>query len=147
MRRKWMKQTAMALLAAMVIWAVGTIPAQAEPNWTRMSSSNFPSRIKSIEEPGGHPIARGKSACWGKWCVAIGNELPIARYSPVINAVPGAFVLWIRTLSCKNPIEGKKSCAMMFSHWPGDSTECQIRITMGNSFKTIWIKCPNISLE
>jgi len=147
MKQTLLKTSVLGILAGIAAWSVGAGPAQAEPNWTRMSSSSFPARVKSIEEPGGHPITREKSACWGKWCVGMGMALPVANYSPVVNVGPGAFVLWIRELSCRNPIAGTKSCAMMFSHWPGDSTECQVQITMGKSFKTIWIKCPNLSLE
>lgn len=44
----------MFFITAAFIFAVGTSPAQAEPNWMSFNESHFPSRVKSIDEPGGY---------------------------------------------------------------------------------------------
>ena len=112
-----------ALAAAMVLPG----PAQAEPSWTRLRASDFPSYVKAIEFPGGNVINSSGELCWGKWCVNIGPNKPSAVFNRFRRAgrLSGDSLIYIKGLACKNPVAGSVECRMSLLFRQGTTT-CRV---------------------
>ena len=137
-----------AVLIALAVLAVAPTPAQAEPNWARLRSVDFPARVKAIEFRSDFIMDERNAGRWGAWRVSFGSEPPVATWScdyacPNIN---------ISYLDCYNAVVGTRKCSIQLSKpLEANYLDCQLNIWKEGStaaLNRIGINCPkNLRLE
>ena len=159
-RRSFMTLVHSLILTLLVLvgLTLAPTPAKAEPNWTRMTQADFPSRVKAIVYPKGLVLDARRSMKFGVWRVQFGPRIPIGRiyfrglWRPAI--VIGNQDKNDNPLICSTSVVKEGPCEMTLGkNVDSSSIECWLEIYDIPEFvpgwkgkplhKTIKISCPS----
>ncbi len=121
MKRRFMKQAAMAVLAALGAWIMAAHPVWAEKGWRQLDKADFPAHVRAVVFSKGTVFDAERTVTWGKWTASFGGPKAVAeRFWDDVGG--GSIHVFLK---CQNPVVGIADCHfLLFQKQPPSGTGC-----------------------